>query len=84
MTDTIFKGITISYTEPGGTEILRQRDFNDFYVPLCYVDRATLTHLGAAIRDALHRPPEGILPPSLPRNTAAPATAQNQPLPTNP
>jgi len=45
MTDTVIKGLTITYTEPGGTELLRQRDLNDFFIPLAYVNRATLALL---------------------------------------
>ena len=83
MTDTVIKGLTITYTEPGGTELLRQRDLNDFFIPLAYLDRATLALLGAAIRDALVSPPAGILPPFLGK-AATPASAQNQPQPANP
>ncbi len=37
MTDSVIKSFTITYTEPGGSELLRQRGPNDFFLPLGYV-----------------------------------------------
>ena len=71
---TCIKSSVVSYTEPGGTELLRQRDDNSFYIPLSIVTRETLALLADAIADALNPPVKIVtLPPCPPRNEPSPA-----------
>jgi len=66
MAPSIIKSLVTSYTEPGGNELLRQRDENSFFIPLACVTRETLAHLGDAIADALNGPATGVTPPPYP------------------
>jgi len=75
MPQNIIKSLVTSYSEPGGNELLRQRDDNSFYIPLSIVTRETLALLGDAIADVLNPPVKVVpLPPCPPQKQPQPAS----------